>query len=145
MNKTSRISFGPGAASLILIVVVLSMSVLGILALLNAHSNSKLSQRSVEVVQAGYELNAQAEQRLAALDTLIAKASKQVGNDELFLAALEAALPPDMTLDDRTVSWSVSDGLRTLDCAVELMPLGESVHYKWVTHQLTAVTEDIWN
>ena len=55
MNK-SRISFGPGAASLILIVVILSMSVLGILALMNARSDSRLSARSVQVVQAGFTI-----------------------------------------------------------------------------------------
>ena len=39
-NRESRVSFGPGAASLILIVVILSMSVLGILALMNARNTS---------------------------------------------------------------------------------------------------------
>ncbi len=34
MNRKGRLSFGPGAASLILIVVILSMSVLGMLALM---------------------------------------------------------------------------------------------------------------
>ena len=47
MNRKSRVSFGPGAASLILIVVILSMSVLGILALMNARNDIKLCERSV--------------------------------------------------------------------------------------------------
>ena len=65
MNRRSRISFGPGAASLILIVVILSMSVLGILALMNARSDSRLSARSLQVVQAGYALHADAERQMA--------------------------------------------------------------------------------
>ena len=64
MNRKSRISFGPGAASLILIVVILSMSVLGILALMNARSDSALSRRSIDVVAAGYALNDRAERAL---------------------------------------------------------------------------------
>ena len=61
MRRKSRVSFGPGAASLILIVVILSMSVLGMLALMNARNDSKLSSRSIAVVEAGYALNEQAE------------------------------------------------------------------------------------
>lgn len=44
---------GPGAASLMLLVVVLSMSVLGMLALMSARSDENLSLRSAEVAAAG--------------------------------------------------------------------------------------------
>ena len=72
-RRESRVSFGPGVASLILIVVILSMSVLGILALMNARNDIKLSDRAAQVVQAGYALNAEAERRLATLDALAAR------------------------------------------------------------------------
>ena len=72
MRRGSRVSFGPGAASLILIVVILSLSVLGILALMNARNDSQLSRRSVEVVAAGYALNDRAEHALASLDAVAA-------------------------------------------------------------------------
>ena len=39
MKKKSNISFGPGAASLILIFVVLTLSVLSMLSLMNARGN----------------------------------------------------------------------------------------------------------
>ena len=42
---------GPGAASLMLLVVVLSMSVLGMLALMSARSDENLSLRSAEVAR----------------------------------------------------------------------------------------------
>ena len=42
---------GPGAASLMLLVVVLSMSVLGMLALMSARSDENLSLRSAEVLR----------------------------------------------------------------------------------------------
>ena len=145
MNRKSRISFGPGAASLILIVVILSMSVLGILALMNARNDIKLSQRSVQVVQAGYELNAEAERKLASLDAIAAMYAERFDNDDDYGAAIRAFLPADMTMDERVISWSLSDGLRTLDCAVRLNPLGEGERFTWVNHRLTAITEDAWN
>ena len=81
MNQKSRISFGPGAASLILIVVLLSMSVLGMLALMNARSDSRLSRRSVQVAQAGYALNAEAEAQLAKLDAIAAHYARVAEDD----------------------------------------------------------------
>ena len=145
MNRKSRLSFGPGAASLILIVVILTMSVLGILALMNARSDSRLSQRSVQVVQAGYELNAQAERQLASLDMIAARFAGIAESDADYETAMRAYLPADMTMEGRTIRWSLSDGLRTLDCAVTLNPLGGESRFTWVRHQLTAITEEAWN
>ena len=143
--RRSRISLGPGAASLILIVVILSMSVLGILALMNARSDSRLSARSVQVVQAGYELAGQAERSLAALDAAAAHCAETAGGEEEYMTALSASLPAGMTLENRTVSWTETDGYRTLECAAELAPMGEAERVRWVNHRLTAITEDAWN
>ena len=147
MRRKSNVSFGPGAASLILIVVILSMSVLGMLALMNARNDARLSDRSVEVVAAGFELNDQAERRLAELDSVLELCASVSDSEELYLAALQGRLPEGMLLDveERTVSWELTDGLRTLSCAVEVLPLGESERFGWRTHRLTAVTEEVWN
>ena len=145
MNRKSRISFGPGAASLILIVVILSMSVLGILSLMNAHSDSQLSARSVETVRAAYQLNAEAERRLSQLDALAAHYAGTALSDEDYAALIRINLPADMTMDDREIAWSLTDGYRTLECAAELLPLGKGARLKWTNHRLTAVTEDVWN
>ena len=147
MRRKSNLSFGPGAASLILIVVILSMGVLGMLALMNARSDARFSDRSVEVVAAGFELNDQAERRLAELDSVLELCASVSDSDELYLAAVVGRLPEGMLLDmdSRVVSWEHSDGLRTLSCEVELLPLGEDERYSWRTHRLTAITEDVWN
>ena len=145
MNRKSRISFGPGAASLILIVVILSMSVLGILALMNARTDSRFSARSVQVVQSGYALNAEAERALASLDAVAAHYAGIAETDDDYLVAMRAYLPADMEMDGRVIRWSESDGFRTLDCAVELAPLGEAGRLRWIEHRLTAITEDTWN
>lgn len=146
MRRKSNVSFGPGAASLILIVVILSMSVLGMLALMNARNDSRLSRRSVEVIAAGYALNDQAERRLAELDAVAAACAEAAGGDDgAYLSAVAERLPEGMRMEDRLVSWTLEDGLRTLNCGVELLPLGGEARLGWREHRLTAVTEEVWN
>ena len=116
---------GPGAASLMLLVVVLSMSVLGMLALMSARSDENLSLRSAEVARQVAELNVSAERSLAELDDALAKAAGAAQSEEDYLARVEAALNEAMTLEGRTVSWKeTNDEGRTLVCAVELEPFG---------------------
>lgn len=147
MRRKSNVSFGPGAASLILIVVILSMGVLGMLALMNARNDAQLSRRSIEVVAAGYDLNDRAERDVAELDAVLARCATSTFSDEAYLAAVRGNLPDGMLMgqEDRTVSWELSDGLRTLSCAVEVLPQGEKERLRWHEHRLTAVTEDVWN
>ena len=147
MRRKSNVSFGPGAASLILIVVILSMAVLGMLALMNARNDSKLSKRSIEVVAAGFELNDKAERSVAELDAVLARCAASTFSDDAYLAAVRGSLPDGMLMgqEDRIVSWELTDGLRTLSCAVEVLPQGENERLRWREHRLTAVTEDIWN
>lgn len=96
---------GPGAASLMLLVVVLSMSVLGMLALMSARSDENLSLRSAEVARQVAELNVSAERSLAELDDALAKAAGAAQSEDDYLARVEAALNEAMTLEGRTVSW----------------------------------------
>ena len=145
MNRKSRISLGPGAASLILIVVILSMSVLGILALMNARSDSRLSRHSIEVIAAGYALSDAGERSLAKLDAAAARAAESADSDEAYARAVQDALPSGMTMDDREISWTETDGYRTLECAVQLEELGAEPRLTWRTHRLTAITEGAWN
>lgn len=147
MRRKSNVSFGPGAASLILIVVILSMGVLGMLALMNARNDAQLSRRSIEVVAAGYALNDRAERSVAELDAVLVRCATSTFSDDAYLAAVRGNLPDGMLMgqDDRIVSWELSDGLRTLSCAVEVLPQGEKERLRWREHRLTAVTEDVWN
>ena len=145
MKRKSNVAIGPGAASLILIVVILSMGVLGMLALMNARNDARLSSRSTAVVVAGYELNDRAERRLAELDGAVAECAALSDGDDAFLTAVRGRLPEGMLMDGRMVSWSETDGLRTLSCAVEVLPLGDGQRLAWRTHRMTAVTEEIWN
>ena len=71
MKKRSNISFGPGAASLILIFVVLTLSVLGMLSLMNARNDKALTQRNASVLECVYALSSEAERSRAVLDEVL--------------------------------------------------------------------------
>ena len=62
MKKKSSITLGPGAPSLILIFVVLSLSVLAMLSLMTAKNDLQLSHRSAEAAETVYRLREQAEE-----------------------------------------------------------------------------------
>lgn len=138
MNKKSSVSFGPGASSLILIFVVLSMSVLGMLSLMNGRNDARLSRRSAQVIEAVYQINERAEERRAALDEILVQAAKEPD----YMAAIEALLPEDVTLDEGVLSWEENDGSRVLDCALEVLPLGGQARTAWLRHDLSAQTEE---
>ncbi|MBR1607062.1 MAG: hypothetical protein IJ664_05075 [Clostridia bacterium] len=129
MNRRSNIHFGPGAASLILIFVVLSMSVLGMLALINGRNDARLSRRSAQVIEAVYQLNERAELRRAELDALVKNH-----------ADYAALLPEGVSLEDGALCWTEEDGLRTLDCALSAGDGGTA----WLRHDMMAETEDDW-
>ena len=143
--KKSRITFGPGAASLILIVVILSLSVLGLLALMNARNDIRLTQRGTQVIEAVYALNEAAERSVANLDAVLLACGGLADSDEAYLLTVRNNLPAGMMLNGRLITWTETDGYRTLDCAVEVAPLGEDARLQWRTHRLTAVTEGAWN
>ncbi|MBQ9264372.1 MAG: hypothetical protein IJ189_09215 [Clostridia bacterium] len=131
-KRRSTISFGPGASSLILIFVVLAMSVLGVLSLMNSRNDVKLSERSVQVAQAVYALHGRAEEKRAQLDALVAR----YGADR---NALSMALPEDVEMEGNILSFTETDGLRRLSCALEITPEGED-RTVWTRYDLTAVT-----
>ena len=146
MKRNSSISLGPGAPSLILILVVLTMSVLGMLSLMAAHSDLNLSARSAEVIQAVYELQEQAERTRAE----IAGAVVQDPDGKGILLENPDAIPEGAELEEAQISWQETDGVRTIDCAVILEQTADGIRVPWVRHTLTTVIdgetgEEIWN
>lgn len=139
--KQRNIRLGPGAASLILIVVVLCMSVLGMLTLMSARSDDTLSRRAAEVVTAVGELNTKAEASMAALDKLLVEAAKDASGDEEYLEKIESALPEGMKLDGQSVRWIEDDGSRGLICRAEIAPLGSFPRAAFTEHRLWADTQ----
>ena len=102
-----------------------------------------LDSRTLE--QAVERSRASADRSLAALDAVLVSCAEASDSDEAYLEAVRGSLPAGMRLEERTVTWNESDELRTLECAVELLPMGGAERYSWRVHRLSAVTEEIWN
>ena len=132
-----KVALGPGAASLILIVVVLSLCMMAMLTQIGARNDYNLCKRSAEMVQRVYELSEQSEKKLAELDTVLVKALKEAGeNNDAYLETVKALLPEGMSLEDGKVTWTEPLDNRNLECIVQLLPPGEKERTKWISHKL---------
>ena len=135
MNKR-KVALGPGAASLILIVVVLSLCMMAMLTQISARNDYNLCKRSAEMVQRVYELNAQSEQKLATLDELLVTAQKDAADMDAYLEKVSGILPEGMTLEEDKITWTEPLDNRNLQCIVQLLPPGEKQRTKWISHKL---------
>lgn len=135
MNKR-KIALGPGAASLILIVVVLSLCMLAMLAQIGARNDYSLASRSAQMITRVYELHDQSERRMAELDAILVRCQKDAQDPEGYLALVEENLPEDMTLTEDIVSWTEPLDNRTMNCEVQLAAPGEEPRAKWITYKL---------
>ena len=97
MNKR-KIALGPGAASLILIVVVLSLCMLAMLAQIGSRNDFSLASRSADMITRVYELSDQSERRMAELDAILVRCRKEA-----------AALPLAVWISGKS-GWSISAG-----------------------------------
>ena len=136
MNRR-EFHIGPGAASLLLIAVVLCMSVLGILSLVSASGDARLSERNSAMAISAAQIDVNAERSLAALDELLVACQRDAVDDESYLAAAKASLPDGMRLFDNAVVWfeEYDDG-RRLDCEAEIAPLGDFPRVRFTAHRL---------
>ena len=141
-----KVALGPGAASLILIVVVLSLCMMAMLTQIGSRNDYNLCKRSAEMVQRVYELNEQSERKLAGLDEILVKAQQEAGDDmDAYLQKVEELLPEDMTLEDEQVAWTDPIDNRKMKCIVQLLPPGEEQRTKWISHKLVVdEPEDDW-
>ncbi len=135
MNKR-KVAVGPGAASLILIAVVLSLCILAVLTMISARSDDGLGNRSVEMVQQNYNLNLQGEKRFAELDALLVKCRKEAADEEEYLRLVEEGLPEGMEIEEDRVFWEEIGEQRKLRCAVRLLPAGSGDRTEWLDHSL---------
>lgn len=130
---------GPGAASLLLVIVVVSMSILGLLALMSARSDENLMRRSHDFVSAEYETSASAERRLAEMDGIVADCARDAGDDAAFLERIAERLPEGLTMDGRVISWEETFAAgRALSCSVRVSELGSMPRLAWMEHVFTS-------
>lgn len=137
--KKRKIALGPGASSLILIVVVLSMCMLSMLTMVSAKNDESLSKRSASMIENVYNLSSVSEAKLAALDAVLVQCAKENTSDEAYLAAIGENLPEGMEMDENTVTWTENLNERNMECIVEILGLSDSQNgrFIWKTHRLT--------
>lgn len=144
MNKR-KVALGPGAASLILIIVVLSLCMIAMLTQIAAKNDYNLCARSADMVQRVYELNAQSEQKMAALDAVLLQARSDAGDMQAYLDKVKEMLPEGMELEEDRITWTEPLDNRNLECIVQLLPLEETQRAKWISHKLVVEEpEDDW-
>ena len=144
MNKR-KIALGPGAASLILIVVVLSLCMVAMLTQIAARNDYNLCTRSAEMVQKVYELNAQSERNFARLDDVLVSARKETTDMQAYLDKVKELLPEGMTMEEDRVTWTEPLDNRNLECIVQLLPIEDTQRAKWISHKLAVEEpEDDW-
>ena len=140
-----KVALGPGAASLILIVVVLSLCMIAMLTQIAAKNDYNLCARSADMVQRVYELNAQSEQKMAALDTVLLQARGEAEDMKAYLDKVKEMLPEGMELEEDRITWTEPLDNRNLECIVQLLPLEETQRAKWISHKLVVEEpEDDW-
>ncbi len=136
MNKR-KVAVGPGASSLILIAVVLTLCVLAVLTMISARNDDALSTRSAETATEIYTLSASAEKNLSVLDAVLVRCRKEAGDEAGYLKAVEENLPEGMRMEENRVSWTETVNNRRLECEVRLLSADNEARYEWTSHRLT--------
>ena len=137
----NRIRIGPGAASLVLMVVILTMSVMMMLTLISARNDDRLTTRGIRVTEEYYALNAAAERRLASLDAILTEAGNSFAEEGRFTSDTEEFLPEGMHLRDGLICWDEQGDGRVLHCAVRPSSESEEGCFVWEKHAVTALID----
>lgn len=132
----SKIRIGPGAASLILMIVLAAMSMLAMLTVTSARNDEELASRSMAAVESINNLNIAAEKRVGEIDRLLYEAWHTGGSDEAIRVYLAERLPEGMRIQDDIVYWTEQYDSRALRCAVRILPIGGAARFEWTEHAL---------
>jgi hypothetical protein len=146
VNKR-KVALGPGAASLILIVVVLSLAMLAMLMQISSRNDVSLTSRSAEMIARVYDLNADAERKLADLDEILIGCREEIGEGgmEAYLELIAQKLPAGYDLLDDEVTWMDPLDNRIMTCTVKILPPDEKERTEWIAHKLVVEEpEDDW-
>ena len=146
MNKR-KVALGPGAASLILIVVVLSLAMLAMLMQISSRNDLSLASRSAEMIARVYDLNADAERKLADLDEILIGCREEIGEGgmDAYLELIAQKLPAGYDLLDDEVTWMDPLDNRIMTCTVKILPPDEKERTEWIAHKLVVEEpEDDW-
>ena len=145
-----KIALGPGAASLILIVVILSLCMLSMLMQIGARNDLSLATRGTEMITNVYDLFSRSEERLAKLDKVLARCHNAVAqyretnsfadsDDEAYRELVHQNLPEGFTWVEKEdesvlIKWEEPLNKRVLTCEVKLLPYEGTDRTEWAVH-----------
>lgn len=141
MNKTGY-RIGPGAASILLVIVVVSMSILGIMALSESKNELRLSEKNAQFVKEKGRMETEAIRTLAHLDEILFTARKHADTYEEYIEYIKGAIPNGVALEEDFLSWTEgSINNRSLYLKIRILPLESSVRYEWTEHRLMSAQD----
>ena len=138
-----KIALGPGAASLILIVVILSLCMLSMLMQIGARNDLSLATRGTEMISKVYGLFSGSEHRLAKLDTFLLRCRDASDSQEAYIKMVEQNLPEGYDMEGDIITWKEPLDRRVLTCSVRLMPFGEAQRTEWTVHTFAEPVENV--
>lgn len=116
-----------GGASVLIILIMISLTTFGVLALVSAHSDLKLARKNAAFVQEYYDLEAEAEFKLHEVEEALGEGAS---DRELAQLGWQVQLG-DVTMLRR----DVSKGLRHIAITLELTPNRDYKLVSWVQTQ----------
>lgn len=138
---------GTGAASLLMVFVVLCLAALAILAFSTARADMSMTRRNVMMIDEYYRAANLAQRAIAEIDAQIAQLQARAQGDE---AAVERGLPEitvegiAIEVDQLALSFRVDVGHdRVIDVKLIVNPLGSEARYEIVRHKMV-VLDDNW-
>lgn len=121
-NSKGRI--GPGASTILMILIVMLMTILGVLALMSARSDQRMAERAKQFTQAYYEAQAECSLRISELDQELLSLRKQAaGNAEVYAKLVKDALSYD--IEEEIVLSMPAGDVRMLHVTVQILPVTE--------------------
>ena len=139
MKQRLEFRIGVGASSILMILVVLALAALSLLSLSSARNNQALSQRNLSMALRYYQAAAEAQQKLAAIDAVLAEHAGNTAAED-WQARFDAQGLSDVAVsDDMTFRFSLDAGAqRELAVAGTLSP-DQSPRYTLTVHELRNV------
>lgn len=140
--NSNRFRPGPGAASILLVVVVVSMSILGVMALMQAKNEQTLSEKTALFVSLKSDLEAGAQKTLMLLDEILLNAGQNTETGDEYFQYIKEAIPDSVTMEDDFLFWT-EGGVngKTLFLKIRIFPPDSRTRFEWQEHRLIS-TDD---
>ena len=131
MSEPGQRRMGVGASSLLMILVILCLTTLGVLSLTSALAEYRLSSRAAQTAAAYYEASANAQEKIAQIDRILADIRKESANSGEYAANITESGLKFANTDQSLVEISepLGDG-RVLTVRLQILPYESAKRYR---------------